>query len=401
MVIYHNPSFKQALMSSEGEKLFSDANMDLEDDLSDENGIGDDGEADSLGTEGSRVDDFLLETIDGVPSIRISNHKQAELAKRWQRSVIIDYNTIFEQQGKFTRIAVELDPSKPLLPKFFLNGKLQKIEYEGLFRVCFNFGVYGHAKETCNIQMRATDDSVQRECNTKKPQLELSPFRPWMLVTRRKPRGVELKPNSSRHPNSRTQTQSGSRFSILCEEDKYNALLKGKNGARDQISHQNRTSTVTVEHSGRLFLHNKEDKPPDRKRVVKINKGLLKKKAKMKSTNQKTPISNLLLDECRQNERKAGDFEIVRTDIEGAKDDSFVRILRDFVKQFKLNMLALVEPRISGVLQIELLEDWVLTDRIVPVNGTYQWCMDTYQLPPGDYFERSYHSLQIQLEVPS
>ncbi|XP_017974453.1 PREDICTED: uncharacterized protein LOC108661542 [Theobroma cacao] len=61
----------------------------------------------------------------------------------------IDYNTCSKKRGKFARIAVELDLTKPLVPFVYVKGKRQKVEYEGLPRICYVCGLYGHVQEEC------------------------------------------------------------------------------------------------------------------------------------------------------------------------------------------------------------------------------------------------------------
>ncbi|EOY16377.1 Uncharacterized protein TCM_035179 [Theobroma cacao] len=61
----------------------------------------------------------------------------------------INYNTDSEKCGKFARIAVKLNLSKLLIPRFLLNGKMKTIEYEGLSKVCFLSSLYGHLKGEC------------------------------------------------------------------------------------------------------------------------------------------------------------------------------------------------------------------------------------------------------------
>ena len=61
----------------------------------------------------------------------------------------IDYNTESASRGKFGRLAIEIDPNKPLISQFFLDGKLQKVEYEGLPNSSFLCGKYGHSKDIC------------------------------------------------------------------------------------------------------------------------------------------------------------------------------------------------------------------------------------------------------------
>lgn len=95
MVVHHkvhNPSFKKALMSTDGEDLFFDTSMGSDNEVEDEKDNGSDSDNVFSKTEGLSVDDFQFDTIDGVSSIKISDRKQAELARRWHK---IDCNAPF------------------------------------------------------------------------------------------------------------------------------------------------------------------------------------------------------------------------------------------------------------------------------------------------------------------
>ncbi|CAI9088318.1 OLC1v1022621C1 [Oldenlandia corymbosa var. corymbosa] len=51
--------------------------------------------------------------------------------------------------GKFTRLAVLLDLSKPLCVQFTIHVKVQRVEYECLPEICFQYGKYGHCSAGC------------------------------------------------------------------------------------------------------------------------------------------------------------------------------------------------------------------------------------------------------------
>lgn len=52
----------------------------------------------------------------------------------------VDNTTANVERGKFIRLSVEVDLTKPLLSKFRLNGRIWKIQYEGLRMICFKCG---------------------------------------------------------------------------------------------------------------------------------------------------------------------------------------------------------------------------------------------------------------------
>lgn len=52
-------------------------------------------------------------------------------------------NTAQQSRGKFTRICVELDLDKPLVPFYRVDGEVLNFEYEGIRMVCFVCGKFG------------------------------------------------------------------------------------------------------------------------------------------------------------------------------------------------------------------------------------------------------------------
>ncbi|KAL4387446.1 hypothetical protein GQ457_09G020350 [Hibiscus cannabinus] len=70
--------------------------------------------------------------------------------------VKVDYNTVGGERGKFARLAVMVDLTKPLRPCLGIDDFVQHLEYEGLHNICFQCGVYGHSKE---VYGRLEEDS--------------------------------------------------------------------------------------------------------------------------------------------------------------------------------------------------------------------------------------------------
>lgn len=61
----------------------------------------------------------------------------------------IDQNTTQASQGQFTRISVEIDLSKPLISKFWLKGRIWRVQYEGIRLICFICRKLGHNEDEC------------------------------------------------------------------------------------------------------------------------------------------------------------------------------------------------------------------------------------------------------------
>ncbi|KAI9107084.1 hypothetical protein K1719_022612 [Acacia pycnantha] len=107
----------------------------------------------------------------------------------------VDYNTDSGDRGKFVRLAVNIDLTKPLTSRIQVDGELILVEYEGLPSICFNCGRYGHLKEACPMNLASTG-GVQPENSSAPAQKEGSvvtdmlpgenaDFGEWMQVQRR------------------------------------------------------------------------------------------------------------------------------------------------------------------------------------------------------------------------
>ncbi|XP_065853574.1 uncharacterized protein [Euphorbia lathyris] len=84
------------------------------------------------------------------------------------KAIRVDRNTAGKARGKFARVGVEIDLSKPLTAQFRLNGSVYHIEYEWLYVACTNCGRYGHTREECpNLSILKSTDAI--------PQTSTSP----------------------------------------------------------------------------------------------------------------------------------------------------------------------------------------------------------------------------------
>ncbi|KAL4303310.1 hypothetical protein GQ457_10G004120 [Hibiscus cannabinus] len=124
----------------------------------------------------------------------------------------IDYNTSEGKRGRFARLAVVVELSKPLIPSVLIDGVSQKIEYEGLPIICYSCGCYGHTAEVCKLQ---GEKEPERPCvDDESPG---GKFGPWMQAPTRKLRRVTGARNfSNSNFRSRHQLEGMSgKFDIL------------------------------------------------------------------------------------------------------------------------------------------------------------------------------------------
>ncbi|XP_057419082.1 uncharacterized protein LOC130713325 [Lotus japonicus] len=71
----------------------------------------------------------------------------------------VDLNTHDMQRGKYARICVEIDLTKPVLGVVGLEGTWYNIEYEGLHLLCRRCGCYGHLARNCTTPQREENTS--------------------------------------------------------------------------------------------------------------------------------------------------------------------------------------------------------------------------------------------------
>ncbi|KAK9020937.1 hypothetical protein V6N11_010949 [Hibiscus sabdariffa] len=102
--------------------------------------------------------------------------------------VKLDYQTESSCRGRFARMALSVDLSKPPISKLIVNRRVQLVEYESLLVICFHCGRYGHAKECPDLRHNqppsAMEPAIPPEAPSNIPTASES-FGPWMVATRR------------------------------------------------------------------------------------------------------------------------------------------------------------------------------------------------------------------------
>ncbi|XP_031124347.1 uncharacterized protein LOC116027061 [Ipomoea triloba] len=208
------------------------------------------------------------------PSIPVEYYNYLSLRRignKLGRTVRVDHTTSLVSRGKFARVCVELDITKPLVSTFTMEEKVWKVAYEGIHLVCFSCGLYGHRQESCptspieatvvvstdqnadpgqavaNADPTAQVAGVQQGHQT---STRAKPYGPWMIAPRRdrrptgRPAGpgktvaIEGLPGNVSAAGPRANT-SGSRFAPL-EDDPTSENHSALEDSREPV-HQRET----------------------------------------------------------------------------------------------------------------------------------------------------------------
>ncbi|CAI0548839.1 unnamed protein product [Linum tenue] len=143
------------------------------------------------------------------------------------RTIKLDYHTLNRQRRKFAHLAVEIDMSKPLVPRIFLDDYWQKVEYENLPVVYFECGKIGHNTDACPLlrpaanllQVTVACDGTPAEPARSVEESNLG-FGPWMLVSKKSRR------------NSRDSSKNGKAEADMGSGGQGKATGYGKGGIR-------------------------------------------------------------------------------------------------------------------------------------------------------------------------
>lgn len=87
--------------------------------------------------------------FSGLPIEYYDANILQHMGDRIGRTVWVDKNILSQERGKYARLCVKVDLTKPLLAMFELNKRQYKIEYERLHLLCLTCGRFGHYMEGC------------------------------------------------------------------------------------------------------------------------------------------------------------------------------------------------------------------------------------------------------------
>jgi hypothetical protein len=87
-----------------------------------------------------------------IPSLNLVYYDESllwALASLVGTPVKVDLHTLNVARGRFARICVEVDLTKPVVGCVGINGEWYQVQYEGLHIICTQCGCYGHLMKDC------------------------------------------------------------------------------------------------------------------------------------------------------------------------------------------------------------------------------------------------------------
>ncbi|KAI9100928.1 hypothetical protein K1719_024052 [Acacia pycnantha] len=303
------------------------------------------------------------------------------------KAIKLDVHTAQRARGRFARMCVELDLTKPLVPQFDVEGQILSIAYESLGLLCNKCGWFGHSKEVCvEFHKRGAGDQMEVETMGARPKAaKRSEVKEELWKTVQRPR-------RQRASNMPSQSyQKGSRFSVLGDGGEEENVQKRDEGevkdirSSDGIGKGQVKSTVVTEQGS---SKGKEEKSS--KKAVsykgKGEHGYAKEAYHMQDSCEVVPESNLELyrdnemnmvdkenlhpgdQNCNEGfKRCVGSMKVDRSkEVNGqcgstdlwAASKGVAAVVRDMKRRYKLDMVVILEPRISGPHANRVIRNW-------------------------------------------
>lgn len=133
-----------------------------------------------------------------------------QIGDKFGKAEKVDITMLRVERGKYARVCVEVDLTKPLTSVVNLNGREYKVEYEGLHLICFKCGRYGHRNEECGGSMNVSV-AVDPPPTQASKEKELDDFGPWMVATNNRRRRPPMREDTNADKQSHKEYTSAVR----------------------------------------------------------------------------------------------------------------------------------------------------------------------------------------------
>ncbi|KAI9102299.1 hypothetical protein K1719_023501 [Acacia pycnantha] len=227
------------------------------------------------------------------------------------KAIRLDIHTAHRSRGKFARMCVELDLTKSLIPAFSVEGQKYIIEYENLSMMCTKCGWYGHNKESSKDVGEEAIERVVSQGLERNGDVE----------------GVE----------------EGQREGEI-KRERVLAVKKHEGGMnRMYVGQQNSGSCENV--------------------PVAAADTYNRKKVSIKGKENLHPGGNFEKADLGVIGTGVGEIDGTPIDmdgrnVEGAASKGFAAVLKDTRARYKVDVVAILEPRISGSQAAKTIKNW-------------------------------------------
>ncbi|KAI9084260.1 hypothetical protein K1719_033767 [Acacia pycnantha] len=331
------------------------------------------------------------------------------------KAIRLDIHTAQRTRGKFARMCVELDLTKPLVPAFNVDGQILSVVYESMGLLCTKCGWYGHNKDGCdNFHRKKLEDMVveakgvqMKDGSEREGETEI-----WKTVQRQRRQRNNVLPNQEQN--------AGSRFSVLqsvvgedeerpkvanMKENDRATVSSGKglrDGVRNKQEKNGNNGSMGEDNKGAVFARNTNGgratqekmgvKEGGMKKVAVIrNSGSMRQNSGASSRTysncEMVPESNLEayrvdkvnmeekenlhpgermegIDMSPTGQRSANVGGEMLKNVEsrmvegGAASKGTANVLRDFKRRYKVDLVVVMETRISGNHAAKVVKKW-------------------------------------------
>ncbi|KAI9118907.1 hypothetical protein K1719_009582 [Acacia pycnantha] len=80
------------------------------------------------------------------------------------KAIRLGVHTAQRARGEFARMCIELDLTKPLVPKFNVEGQVLSVVYESLGLLCNKYGWFGHNRDGCDaFHIKNSEEGMEIE----------------------------------------------------------------------------------------------------------------------------------------------------------------------------------------------------------------------------------------------
>ncbi|KAI9075687.1 hypothetical protein K1719_042303 [Acacia pycnantha] len=255
------------------------------------------------------------------------------------KAIRLDIHTAQRSRGKFARMCVELDLTKPLVPAFNVDGQILSVVYESVGLLCTKCGWYGHNKNGCdNFHRKKYEDMVVEE---KGEQIKDGIEREgeteiWKTVQR------------PRRQRSNVMPIVGSRFSVLHS-------VVGEDEERPKVANMKENDRAAVSFGKGLG-------DGVRKSILeayKVDKVNMEEKENLHPGERMEGID---MSPTRQGSTNAGGELLKNMESSmvegGVASKGIANVLRDIKCRYKVDLVVVMETRISGNHAAKVIKSW-------------------------------------------